>query len=430
MAELNWRLQTGFVIIIVLLVNACGEGVQRLVGLIGVIWLLWQIKIYYKEIWQAVKVGQIHHLIGIFLLLVVSINVALDIWEMLFYIDTERLLLLIWKICCLSQLIICFQPRPGYLPFPPPSDLDGNIVTINALFMLPKPILETFTTENATQEKYKYFIKALRNELAIEDFSYYIDKQLPAEYVHIENQTASEPNHVAEIQVMRDGSTFSNDLDQRVLYVKLSTSQASSVTLVLDKSDAYVLGYEAQKVYYLLKLDDEKSWIRNVIQRSVPLDLGFGYNDLEKKAGVSRLDISMGIKQLESAINDLDKTDRNNVDFLKAVAKALIVCITMIPEAARFNYIEKKVCESIVEGGRKTFYKEFQMDEFTVKLQNDWKHYSDVVQKYVPHLALIKYAKKNGDLGAGTSSSQQVRNMKTNENRNKKWKGKENGRKK
>ncbi|XP_050238698.1 ricin-like [Mercurialis annua] len=224
-----------------------------------------------------------------------------------------------------------------------------------------------------------------------------------------------------KIKVMRDRSTFAKS--ERLLYVELSTSPVCSVTLVLDKCDAYVVGYKAQMVCYLLELDDEKSWVKDFIEGSlVSLHLGFSYTNLETKAGeCSRLDISIGIKELESAIEVLYDTSSENTD-TKSVAKALIICITMITEAAKFYYIEKKVCDNIVEGGRKTFYKKFYIDEFMVKLQNSWAQNSGVAQKMLPHMALMKYEKEDGDLGVGTSSSQ--REMSQNsENTN----GNENG---
>ncbi|EEF30191.1 ribosome-inactivating protein bryodin II [Ricinus communis] len=337
----------------------------------------------YEEFLLLLKRGDMRAWIGlgiVMFLLEARIDITGRLLDLTANINMERLLALIGATWILWQIKKYYWPRPDYeyyATFDDPSTVSYEHTRYRTV---------TFNTADATRESYRLFIETLRTELA------------------------NKHERSDGMKVMREPSTLLN-LERRILKVELSNSETTSATLVLDQEDAYVVGYIARDQSYLLQLDSDKHCFNDGFTDSIRLPFGFSYEELEKRAGVqSRREINLGIKELECAIKDLDKTNYN--DNYKSVAKSLIVCIQMVSEAARFIYIETKVCDSITEG-RKKFYRNFKPDDTMLKLEKDWDKLSDAVQNLIPHLALMKF--KSGDHGAGTSSERRKSGRKDKE---------------
>ncbi|XP_010905315.1 ricin-like [Elaeis guineensis] len=204
----------------------------------------------------------------------------------------------------------------------------------------------SLTTVNATRESYTQFMEALRAQLA----SGYESHAIP---------------------VLRDPSTVPDS--QRFVYVELSNWASESVTLAVDVTTAYVVGYRTGDWAFFFS---DAIWARSTdvfpgLQRGT-LAFGSSYTELQRSAGRNREDIDLGIGALDEAISSVGRT--GDVP-MSTLARSLIVCIQMVSEGARFKYIEQRVRQSIASGGA------FRPDASMLSLENNWGALSTAIQE-------------------------------------------------
>ncbi|XP_052195124.1 abrin-a-like [Diospyros lotus] len=203
-----------------------------------------------------------------------------------------------------------------------------------------------FTTNGATAESYFEFISLLRDTLASGEFS-------------------------NEIPVTREPSNVPDS--QRYFLVRLTNYAGDSIALGIDITNSYVVGYRTGGLSFFV--DDTPENSGNYLFTGTNQNfLGFSstYASLQRAAVQTRREIPLGIEELDSAISNLYhyRGEGNN----RLVARALIICIQMISEAARFRQIENRVRQSISES------QDFLPDRSIIRLENNWGALSEAVQ--------------------------------------------------
>ncbi|XP_050226575.1 ribosome-inactivating protein bryodin II-like [Mercurialis annua] len=225
-----------------------------------------------------------------------------------------------------------------------------------------QPPLE-FHVDDAV-EHYRQFIAALRERLASGNTSH-------------------------GIQILRNPDIVGADNNQRYLLLQLSNEQNLTITLVLDITDAYVVGYRAEnRSYFFRDYYDTLSPILFTDTNQTRIPFRCNYDGLEgdiaagaqKRAGpssqriinrpsISRGEIDLGMAALQAAISSLYNYER------RTLARSFIVLIQMIAEAARFTYIERRVIRSIET------HMPFRPDPCMLTLENSWNPLSEGVQR-------------------------------------------------
>ncbi|XP_074281881.1 ribosome-inactivating protein lychnin-like [Silene latifolia] len=158
----------------------------------------------------------------------------------------------------------------------------------------------------------------------------------------------------------------------------------NTITLALRKSDAYLVGFQdtdaKTKKIRANFFSDEYARLNGNYKSVFPkaqdlgkaLPLSSSYTDLEKKAGVSRENLNLGVSTLQTSINKVYGKDFNakGEDIAKEVAKFALTSIQMVAEAARFKYIEDQVINRGMFGT-------FQAGSRITLLENNWSSISD-----------------------------------------------------
>ncbi|XP_074281916.1 ribosome-inactivating protein lychnin-like [Silene latifolia] len=169
--------------------------------------------------------------------------------------------------------------------------------------------------------------------------------------------------------------------DKFVLVNLIVPFNQNTITLALRASDAYLVGFQDRdsknnKLRANFFSDEYKklhgkykSIFPNAEILGPELPVSSSYTDLEKKAGVSRDKLSLGVSSLQTAITAVGK------DFTaKNVAKFALISIQMVVEAARFKYIEDQVKSHGMFGS-------FAAGPRITLLENNWSKISEKYHK-------------------------------------------------
>ncbi|XP_027338618.1 abrin-a-like [Abrus precatorius] len=203
-----------------------------------------------------------------------------------------------------------------------------------------------FTTEGASSESYNQFIEVLRDRLR--------------------------GGQIHEIPVLRDPTTVQDR--NRYVTIELSNSATESIQIGIDLTNAYVVAYQAGSRSYFFR-DAPQSAFNNLFNHTEQFTLPFtgAYGDLERTARRSREQITLGLQPLIHTISFL----RSERDDNQERAQSMIVIIQMVAEAARFEYISRRVRVSIRTGNT------FLPDSPMLSLENNWSGLSRGVQQSV-----------------------------------------------
>ncbi|CAK7357177.1 unnamed protein product [Dovyalis caffra] len=204
-----------------------------------------------------------------------------------------------------------------------------------------------FTTVGATRESYSEFLQAIRGHLTSGNLSH-------------------------EIPVMRNRSTVPDP--ERFLLVELSNWQGLSITLAMDVTNAYLVAYRASDRSYFFH-DAPRPASSNLFPGTERHNFSFdsNYINLERR-GVHRMAIDLGMSAFDEAITTFYYW-RSRINTEDTLARSFLVFIQMIPEAARFRYIEQSVGRSIVD--RSTSLPNQAM----LSLENNWGALSSAIQQ-------------------------------------------------
>nr|7TH2_A Chain A, Ricin A chain [Ricinus communis]7TH2_B Chain B, Ricin A chain [Ricinus communis] len=214
------------------------------------------------------------------------------------------------------------------------------------------PIIN-FTTAGATVQSYTNFIRAVRGRLT----------------------TGADVRHEIPVLPNRVGLP----INQRFILVELSNHAELSVTLALDVTNAYVVGYRAGNSAYFFHPDNQEdaeaiTHLFTDVQNRYTFAFGGNYDRLEQLAGNLRENIELGNGPLEEAISALYYYSTGGTQ-LPTLARSFIICIQMISEAARFQYIEGEMRTRIRYNRRSA------PDPSVITLENSWGRLSTAIQE-------------------------------------------------
>ncbi|EEF28162.1 Agglutinin precursor [Ricinus communis] len=221
----------------------------------------------------------------------------------------------------------------------------------NNIFPKQYPIIN-FTTADATVESYTNFIRAVRSHLT----------------------TGGDVRHEIPVLPNRVGLPIS----QRFILVELSNHAELSVTLALDVTNAYVVGCRAGNSAYFFHPDNQEdaeaiTHLFTDVQNSFTFAFGGNYDRLEQLGGL-RENIELGTGPLEDAISALYYYSTCGTQ-IPTLARSFMVCIQMISEAARFQYIEGEMRTRIRYNRRSA------PDPSVITLENSWGRLSTAIQE-------------------------------------------------
>nr|ACV85688.1 ricin-like protein 6 [synthetic construct] len=210
----------------------------------------------------------------------------------------------------------------------------------------------TFTTAGATAESYRTFINAMRRQLLIGD----------------------DVRH--QIPVLRNRVGF--PINQRFVLVQLTNQAELSITLAVDVTNVYVVGYRAGNNAYFFHPDNPEdaeaiTHLFTDAQSRQTFSFGGNYDRLEQLGGL-RENIELGNGPLEDAISALYYYSTGGTQ-LPALARSFMVCIQMISEAVRFQYIEGEM-RTRIRYNRRT-----APDASVIRLENSWRRLSTAIQE-------------------------------------------------
>ena len=161
-----------------------------------------------------------------------------------------------------------------------------------------------FYTRGANQTTYADFIHNLRDEMGSQSTIYGIPQ-------------------------LQDAASLANE--DRYVEVTLYSSTGTSITVAIDKVNAYVIGYRNGYDAYFFPGQDVPE-TSNVFVGATRCLLPFNssYSALEKSAGTTRGSTKLGIGELDKAIQALyDKKEDS------ALACSMLIVIQMISDAVR-----------------------------------------------------------------------------------------------
>ncbi|KAK8522886.1 hypothetical protein V6N13_115835 [Hibiscus sabdariffa] len=168
---------------------------------------------------------------------------------------------------------------------------------------------------------------------------------------------------------------------RRYLLVEL-LDEGQSVTIALDVTDVYVLGYRPgtePRSHFFRGVSEAVRGVAFPNTQGQPLPFTENYVDLQRNAGVSeRSEIPLGIDELRGHIqnmNDLEPSGPN----AGPLARALFVCIQMISEAARSRFIEQEIA-AVAQRREGGYYEILYPDGLMIAIQNGWHKISAAVQ--------------------------------------------------
>ncbi|KAJ9172348.1 hypothetical protein P3X46_015596 [Hevea brasiliensis] len=167
---------------------------------------------------------------------------------------------------------------------------------------------------------------------------------------------------------------------QRFLLVQLSNPRGHSITIALDVTNVYVVGYRVGNQSYLFQnAPSEASFY--LFQDTTRFSIGFesNYDALEAVAGQHRDSINLGTKTpLGRAISLLYNSSGTTSSSQQATS--LMVCIQIISEATRFKHVQLGVPWGKL---RWVIYhkRSGKPDAMMLSLENNWEALSAAVQQ-------------------------------------------------
>ncbi|XP_022740358.1 abrin-b-like [Durio zibethinus] len=212
-----------------------------------------------------------------------------------------------------------------------------------------------FTTKGATRNSYLMFMKDLYNALT------------------------DRADRSGDIPVLPPRSTQPTD-PQQYLYVELSNGY-QTVTLALNVSDVYILGYQAGgsgSSYFFsdVPTDARNALFPNTQRESLPYTGRYGA--LEAAAGVGdRREIPLGIDELRQHIENMNYLQPSSSR--GPIARALIVCIQMVSEAVRLRNIQQEIL-AVAEPRADGTYGVFYPDGLVTEYETSWEDISSAIQ--------------------------------------------------
>ncbi|XP_057964302.1 ricin-like [Malania oleifera] len=224
----------------------------------------------------------------------------------------------------------------------------------NAPLLLDYPTV-TFTTSGIVEKNdYRQFLKSIRDRVVNPD----------------------DRRH--GIPVLRNPDTVLDN--QRFLLVELSNNAEDVVTLAIDVTNMYVVGYRVGGESFFFR-DAPEAAFANLFTGTNHHTLTYrsNYVDLLGVAGLrdlDNLDPGLGIQPLDLAINTLFHRSSAGGD-QRDVARSLLICILMISEAVRFRYVEQQVTQVIRPEGQGTVVP----NGAVVRLVRRWERLSRSIQQ-------------------------------------------------
>ncbi|XP_050219341.1 ricin-like [Mercurialis annua] len=219
---------------------------------------------------------------------------------------------------------------------------------VNPFFQQDRMVI--FTTSGATAATYRTFIRAVRNHL-----------------------TRQEMQHGIPILPQ-----FKNvPTNERFLLIQLANFAEQTITLAMNVSNVYIVGYCAENHAYFFppetpEAEEEIAPLFPRTDREFMTGLGVNYGDLERVANQNREQTQLGFTPLDTAIAHLHGLTTNRTDN-RNLARGFLVIAQMIAEAARFNLISTRIARS--------FSNAIVPDPGMIQLENDWSTISTAIQQ-------------------------------------------------
>nr|ABW17545.1 curcin-L precursor [Jatropha curcas] len=166
--------------------------------------------------------------------------------------------------------------------------------------------------------------------------------------------------------------------NQKFIVAKVINSGDIEVSVGLNVINAYLVAYKVGSNSYFFNdsesLADAK---KNLFTDTNQQTLAFtgSYADFESRAKLHREEVDLGVVALDNYVYTLEKSSQP-----ADIAKPLVGFIEMVPEAARFKYIEKKISTQIS--------KTFRPRGDIISLENNWGDLSYQIQKSVDDVFL------------------------------------------
>ncbi|KAF0917881.1 hypothetical protein E2562_021534 [Oryza meyeriana var. granulata] len=210
------------------------------------------------------------------------------------------------------------------------------------------------TTVGITQRSYQDFIAELREHLRSDEESHGIP--LTRRQTSVTIQT-------------------------RFVLAELSNWAGQSVTLALDVTDAYVVGYRAGNHSVFLRPDrpDVDEAIEHLFTHTERVMLTFtgSYDALTRASGVGmeREEVELGAGALEESISAMHRYARQPSHQLQTpLVRAFFVTIQMVSEASRFRYIQHDFSQRIL------YSRNTPPDPSVTTLENSWGRLSGAIR--------------------------------------------------
>nr|P84530.2 RecName: Full=Ribosome-inactivating protein luffaculin 1; AltName: Full=rRNA N-glycosidase [Luffa acutangula]2OQA_A Chain A, Luffaculin 1 [Luffa acutangula]2OQA_B Chain B, Luffaculin 1 [Luffa acutangula] len=154
----------------------------------------------------------------------------------------------------------------------------------------------------------------------------------------------------------------------RYTLMKLSNYDGKAITVAIDVTNVYIMGYLVNSTSYFFNESDAKLASQYVFAGSTIVTLPYSgnYEKLQTAAGKIREKIPLGFPALDSAITTLFHYDST------AAAAAFLVIIQTTAESSRFKYIEGQIIMRISKNGVPSLA--------TISLENEWSALSKQIQ--------------------------------------------------
>lgn len=154
----------------------------------------------------------------------------------------------------------------------------------------------------------------------------------------------------------------------RYILMQLSNYEEKIITMAIDVTNVYIMGYLVNTTSYFFNEPDAKLASNFVFKGSTTITLPYSgnYQRLQNAAGKERESIPLGFPALDSAISTLYHYNST------AAAAAFLVIIQTTAEAARFKYIEKQIKERVKKNEVPSLA--------AISLENEWSLLSKQIQ--------------------------------------------------
>ncbi|KAM7267755.1 hypothetical protein ACFE04_009921 [Oxalis oulophora] len=159
----------------------------------------------------------------------------------------------------------------------------------------------------------------------------------------------------------------------RFLHVVIENYDSRNARLIVDVTNMYIVGYVVNNISYILNDTPTLALTSGGnVESVVRLNFSGNYGDLERAADEIRRNLPLGITPLSNSVNSLiyGSAIPNHRD----IARAIIVSIQMVSEAARFIPIQ-----NILERSFRRFTT-YSPESLMLSLENHWDGLGSVLQ--------------------------------------------------